>query len=57
MFCYALLYVYSGYAIILIRDESAGALLKLSYWCLVIVCVGLPRGAIGLSAASDYGIS
>ena len=41
----------------LLEKRALGALLSLSSWCLVIVCVGLPRGAIGLSAASEYGIS
>ena len=37
MFCYALLYVHSGFAIILIGKKELVASLSLSSWCLVIV--------------------
>ena len=36
-FCYALLYVHSGFAIILMGKRELVALLSLSSWCLVIV--------------------
>ena len=37
MFCCMLLYVHSGFAIILMGKRELVALLKLSSWCLVIV--------------------
>ena len=37
--------------------EILVALLSLSSWCLVIVIRALPRGAMGLSAVCDCGIS
>ena len=37
MFCYALLYVHSSFAIILMGKRELVALLSLSSWCLVIV--------------------
>ena len=37
MFCYALLYVHSSFAIILMGKRELVDLLSLSYWCLVIV--------------------
>ena len=33
------------------------ALLSLSPWCLAMVVLALPRGAMGLSAVCDCGIS
>ena len=36
MFCYALLYVHSSFAIIFMRKRELVALLSLSTWCLVI---------------------
>ena len=58
MFCYTLLYVHSSFAIILMGKRELVALLSLSSWCLVIdCCVALPRGAMGLSAFCDCGIS
>ena len=50
-FC-TLLYVHSSFAIILKGKRKLVALLSLSSWCLVI-----PRGAMGLSAVCDCGIS
>ena len=67
MFCCTLHYVHSGFAIILMGKRELVDLLGLSSWCLVIVvwlflavpycCVALPRGAMGLSAVCDCGIS
>ena len=37
MFCCTLLYVHSSFAIILMGKRELVALLKLSFWCLVIV--------------------
>ena len=55
MFCCTLLYVQSSIAIILVGKRGLVALLVLSSWCLVMV--ELPRGATGLSAVCDCGIS
>ena len=55
MFCCTLLYVPSSFAIILMGKRELVSLLSLSSWCLVIVA--LPRGAMGLSAVCDCGIS
>ena len=55
MFCCTLLYVHSSIAIILMGKRELIALLNLSSWCLVMV--ELPRGATGLSAVCDCGIS
>ena len=56
MFCCTILYVHSSIAIILMGKRELVALLNLSSWCLVIR-VALPRGAMGLSAVCDCGIS
>ena len=53
MFCCMLLYVHSSIAIILMGKRELVALLNLSPSCLVMV----PRGAMGLSAVCDCGIS
>ena len=37
LFCYALLYVHSSFATILVRKRELVVLLSLSSWCLVIV--------------------
>ena len=37
MFCYALLYVRSGFANILMEKREMSALLSLSSWCLVTI--------------------
>ena len=50
MFCCALLYDHSSFAIILMGRELV-ALLSLSSWCS-----SLPQGAMGLSAVCDCGI-
>ena len=43
MFCYALLYVHSGFAIILMGRRELVTLLNLSSWCLVnVVWLFLP---------------
>ena len=52
MFCCTLLYVHSSFAIILMGKRELVAFL-VSRDC----CVALPRGAIGLSAVCDCGIS
>ena len=57
MFCCTLLYVHSSIAIILMGKRELVALLNLSSWCLVMVLAALPRGATGLSAVCDCGIS
>ena len=57
MFCCTLLYVHSSIAIILIGKRELVALLNLSSWCLVVYWAALPRGAKGLSAVCDCGIS
>ena len=53
MFCCTLLYVYSSFAVILMGKRELVALLGLSR----DGCVSLPRGAMGLSAVCDCGIS
>ena len=55
MFCCMLLYVHSTIAIILIGLGELIAVLNWSSWCLVVPA--LPRGATGLSAVFDCGIS
>ena len=57
MLCCTLLYVQSSIAIILMGKRELVALLDLSSWCLVMVEWTLPRGAMGLSAVCDCGIS
>ena len=52
MFCYALLFVHSSFAIILVGKRELVALLSLSD-----CCVALPRGPICLSAICDCGIN
>ena len=49
MFCYALLYVHSSIAIILMGKRELIALLNLSSWCLVVVerlFLAVPRGCL-----------
>ena len=57
MFCCTLLYVHSIFAIILMEKRELVALLSLPSWMYRDGCVVLPRGAMGLSAACDCGIS
>ena len=57
MFCCTLLYVHSSIAIILMVKRELVALLNLSSWCLVMVLEAFPRGAMGLSAVCNCGIS
>ena len=57
MFSFTLLYVRSRFAIILMGKRNLVALLSLSSCCFLVVCVALPRGAMGLSAVCDCGIS
>ena len=54
IFCCTLLYIHSCIVIILMGKRELVALLNLSTWCLVMA---LPRGATGLSAVCDCGIS
>ena len=56
MFCCALVYVHSYFAIILMgkrADYFAKFVFLVSHDC----CVALPRGVVGLSAVCDCGIS
>ena len=57
MFCCTLLYVSSSFAIILMGKRE----LVVFAWFVFLVsrdcCVALPRGAMGLSAVCDCGIS
>ena len=57
MFCCAFLCVHSGVAIVLMGEERAGCFA----WFVFLVprggWVALPRGAVGLSAVCDCGIS
>ena len=57
MFCCTLLYVPSSFAIILIGKREMVALLSLTFLVSHDCCVSLPRGAMGLSAVCDCGIS
>ena len=57
MFCHALLYVHSSFAIILMRIREQVALQKYIFLVSRDCCVALPRGAMGLSAVCDCGIS
>ena len=57
LFCYALLCVYSSFAIILKRKRKLVALLILSYRCIFTINVALPHCAVGRSAVYDCGIS
>ena len=58
MFCCTLFCVPSGFAIILMGKRELVALLSLSSWLLSRdCCVALPRGAMGLFAVCDCGIS
>ena len=52
IFCCTLLFVLSGFAIILMGTRELVALLCLSSWCLV----ALPHDAVGWSAVCDCGI-
>ena len=57
LFCCTLLYVPSSFAIILMGEKRAGCF---AYFVFVVsrdCCVALPRGAMGLSAVCDCGIS
>ena len=57
MFCYALLYVHSSFAIILMGIRELVALQKHVFLVSRDCCVAIPRGAMGLSAVCDCGIS
>ena len=57
MFCCTLLHVYSSLTNILMRKRE---LVAFAYFVFLVsrdCCVALPRGAMGLSAVSDCGIS
>ena len=54
MFCCALLCVHSSFAVTLMGKRELIALL---FMVFLDCCVALPRGAIGLSAVCDCGIS
>ena len=56
MFCCALLYVHSSFTIIWI-GKRAGCFAYFVYLVSRDCCVALPRGAMGLSAVCDCGIS
>ena len=57
MFCCTLLYIHSNFAITLMGKRELVALLSLSSWCLVMGCVALPCGTMGLCTVYDCGIS
>ena len=58
MFCCTLINVHSSFTIILMGKRELVALLGLSSRCLPFYCcLTLPRGAMGLSAVCDCGIS
>ena len=57
MFCWSLLNAHSSIAIILKGKRELVTLLNLSSWCLCDGRAALPRGARGLSAVCDCGIS
>ena len=57
MFCCTLLYVHSSFAIILMGERETGCFVKFAFLVSCDGCVALPRGAMGLSAVCDYGIS
>ena len=57
MFCCTLFYVHSRFAIILMGKRELVALLKFVFLVSRDGWVALPRGAIGLSAVCDCGIS
>ena len=57
MFCCMLLYVPSSFEIILMGKRELVALLSFVFLVSLNCCVALPRGAMGLSAVCDCGIS
>ena len=57
MFCCTLLYVHSSFTIILMGKRELVALLGFVFLVSHDDCVALPRGAKGLSAVCDRGIS
>ena len=59
IFCFTLLYVYPCFAIILMGKKELVVLLTVWFVFLVFCdcCVALPRGAMGLSAVCDCGVS
>ena len=57
MFCCALIYVHSSFAVILMGNRELVALLGFVFLVSRDCCVALPRGAMGLSAVCDCGIS
>ena len=57
MFCCALLFVHSSFAIILMGKRELVALLCFIFLEFRDCCVALPRGAMGLYAVCDCGVS
>ena len=61
MFCCTLLYVHSGIAVVLMGKGGGGGGAGCFAWFVFLVSRGgwaaLPRGATGLSAVCDCGIS
>ena len=57
MFCCTLLYVHSSIAIILMGEERAGCFAEFVFLVSRGGWAALPRGATGLSAVCDCGIS
>ena len=57
VYCCALLYVLSSFAIILMGKRELVASLSFIFLLSRDCCVTLPRGAMGLSAVCDFGIS
>ena len=57
LFWYALLYVLSSFAFILMRNRELVALILFSFGCLVTVDVLWPFGAVGWSTVCDRAVS
>ena len=57
MFCCTLLNVHSNFSIILMGEERTGYFAKFVFPVFRDCCLALPRGAMGLSAVCDCGIS
>ena len=57
MFCWALLYVHSSFFNQLDGEEKSGCFARFIFLVCRDGCVALSRGAMGLSAVCDSGIS
>ena len=57
MFSCTLLYVHSSFVIILMGKRGVVALLNIVFLVSGDCCVAVPRGAMGLSAVYECGIS